>query len=308
MAKRYSMAIVTRTKNRPQLLKRAIESLDAQLNQDFIHVILNDGGEKKVLEDMLKEHPRKDRIIVHNNQPKGLVKALNMAIRAVDSEYVAILDDDDTWHPNRTKAVTQYFHANPEAKAVVVKMDTIVESVENGVIVKLDQYPHPDGEGSQISLFKQCNRNYLSNGILTYKRSLYDELGGYDESLTTAEDWDFGIRLMLKEDVGIVDSDGPLFYYHQRPQQMGDEGNSVHARVKEQEETINRIRNRYLRSDIHNGVAGVGFIMNATEQDLVNIVRLEGHVNRQLDITVDNIHKSIVHHSLVRVIRRKFSR
>jgi len=272
------VAIITRTKDRRMLLKRAIQSVESQTYPDYIHVILNDGGDRQALETLLKQHSNKRRKVIHNQRSVGITKALNQAIRAVDSKYVTILDDDDTWPPERLEKTIPYLEATGE-KAVVVKMDTIIEEIHGNEIRTISQSLHPESYEGEISLFKQCHKNYLSNAVITYRREVYEELGGYDETLPVGEDWDFGIRLLLKYDVAFLRDEKPLAFYHQRPNQHGDDGNSVHAAVYQQEKTINLIRNRYLRQDIAAGRFGVGYVMNKLEHDRLAVIRLEGHMN-----------------------------
>lgn len=272
------VAIITRTKGRIMLLERAIQSIEKQTFSDYIHVIFNDGGDKKAVEALAKKYGNKSRVVIHSNISIGLTRALNQAIRAANSTYIAILDDDDTWAPERLEKTVTYLDATGE-KAVVVKMDTIIEDVRDGEIHTLSQSLHPESGEGEISLFKQCHRNYLSNGAITYRRDVYEELGGYDETLPVGEDWDFGIRLLLKYDVGFLRTEPPLTFYHQRPNQQGTDGNSVHARVEQQEKTITVLRNRYLREDLKAGKLGVGYIMNNLEHDEVTVVRLERHIN-----------------------------
>lgn len=280
--KKLKVAIITRTMGRSTLLARALKSVQAQTYKDYVHVIVNDGDDPKKLEAFLEKYPAKNRVVVHSKEFVGLVKVLNLGVRAVDSEYVAIHDDDDTWAPERLEKTIPFLDKTG-AKAVVVKMDVVVEEIEGDTIRKISQELHPESGEGEISLFKQCYKNYLSNGVITYRRDVYDELGGYDETLKTAEDWDFGIRLMMKYDVEFLRDEPPLFFYHQRPKQKGADGNSVHADVYQQERTINIIRNRYLRDDLNAGKLGVGYIMNSVPSDLDVVVRLEGHVNRTAD-------------------------
>ena len=283
--KRPITAIITRTKNRPVLFERAVKSVLAQTSKDYIHVILNDGGDKEVVEKILAENPDENRKVIHNKESAGLVAALNQAIRAVDSEFIAILDDDDVWHPERLEKSLDTIAAHA-ACAAVAPMEIVIESIDEqgGIIEEIERKPHPESWSGEVNLFRQAHRNFLSNGAIHYSRDLYDKLGGYDESLPVAEDWDFGIRLLLETDVEQVRSEEALVYYNQRPSiKTGDLGNSVHARVLEQERAINIVRNRFLREELRKGVLGIGYIMNDSEQSLVNVVRLEGHVNRAVD-------------------------
>lgn len=283
-------AIITRTKNREFLLERAVKSVLAQTSKEYVHVILNDGGDAKKLESLLAQYPDKRRKVIHNENSVGITPALNQAIRATESDYITILDDDDVWHPERLERSLSVLAARG-AKASVVPMEIVIEQIDAAQIKEVERLPHPESWSGEINLYRQANRNYLSNGAIHYSRELYDRLGGYDETLPVAEDWDFGVRLLMEVDVEQVLSQEALVYYHQRPsvKNGGDIGNSVHAQVAEQERAINVVRNKYLRNDLKNRSLGIGYIMNDSEQNLNNVVRLEGHINRSAEQTKRDI-------------------
>jgi glycosyltransferase involved in cell wall biosynthesis len=286
------IAIITRTKNRNLLLERAIKSVQTQTFKDYVHVILNDGGDRDELELLLTKYPDSNRVVIHNKKSVGITVALNQAIRAIDSKYISILDDDDSWSPDRVAIVVAYLESSTNPGAIVV-MDRIVEKIENNKIVEISRNRWLEGV-ELVSLYKQCLDNYLSNGVFNYTRKVYEELGGYDENLDVAEDWDFGIRYMLRYDVDFINTDYALMYYHHRPEQTGSSGNSVFAGVDLHKRSLNILKNKYLREDLSTGKLGVGYIMNnlAYEQERENIVeqkgmervvRLEGHINYQAE-------------------------
>jgi glycosyltransferase involved in cell wall biosynthesis len=283
------IAVITRTKNRSILLRRAIESVEAQTYDNYIHVIVNDGGDKKAIEDLLAEYPAERRKVVHNKKTLGLTRALNVGIQAVSSEYIAMLDDDDSLHKDRLKDAVEYLDKHPNEVGVVNIMDKIIEEVDGDSIKELSR-DRWHAEMQAVSLYKQCLDNYLSNGAFTYRRTLYDELNGYDETLPAAEDWDFGVRTLLKYDIEILSTEHALYYYHHRPAQTGDAGNSVFAGIDSHRQALNRLQNKYLREDILAGRLGIGYIMNnlryereidiaSNEKSDAGIVRLEGHMN-----------------------------
>lgn len=302
-------AIVTRTKNRPFLLERAIKSVLAQTSKDYIHVVLNDGGDKDVVEKLLAKYPDPRRIVIHNEVSVGLTPALNQVIRAADSDFIAILDDDDRWHPERLERSSTVL-SDRNAQATVVPMEIVTEEVEDsrGRVREIERIPHPESWSGEVSLYRQIHRNFLSNGAVHYARELFEKLGGYDETLPVAEDWDFGVRLLLEVNVEQVRSDEALVQYHQRPSiKSGDVGNSVHAGVLEQERSINLLRNKYLREDLKRGSLGIGYIMNNTEQNVNDIVRLEAHINRatqQVVQEIDAAKRAVINSRLQNKIRR----
>ena len=286
------IAIITKSHGRPLLLDRAIQSIENQTYGDYIHVIFNDGEDARAVDAIARKYNNPRRRIIHSAANLGVTKALNKAIRAVNSTYIAILDDDDTWSPERLEKTVNFLDETG-AKAVVVKTDIIIEEIVDGQVRTISQLPHPESREGEVSLYKQCIKNYVSNGIVTYRRDVYDELGGYDEALETAEDWDFGLRLLLKYDIAYLDTRQPLFFYHQRPNQSGVEGNEVHAGVLKQEKTINKLRNRYLRQDLAVGRLGVGYIMNSTTQDLAILTTVKGHIDYSRRITDESIAREI---------------
>lgn len=304
------VAIITRTKNRNNFLKRAIESVQAQTYTDYIQVIVNDGGDKGAVEgivDALPQSFRKRIKLLHNNQSLGHTPALNQGIKSVKSKYVAILDDDDSWAPDYLKQ-TVGFLERTGSPGVVAVMDRIIERVlDNGTIefISKDRW-HP--EVKYVSLFEQCIDNYMPTVTFVYRRRVFDELGGYDETLGVAEDWDFSIRFLLKYDVDFLNTPDALSFYHHRPEASGSAGNSVFFGVDQHQYYQNLLANRYLRNDIKEGKLGIGYIVNSLKHERkmlelenrlrdAQTVRIEGHMNfvgREIERFIDDKFAAIV--------------
>ncbi len=297
MSKRI-VAIITRTKNRNVLLERAVKSVVSQVSKNYVHVILNDGGDHAGVEKVLDKYPDKNRVIIHNKKSVGLTRALNQAIKSVKSDYIAILDDDDSWLPERIGKVSEYLDEHTDEPGVAVWMDRVIEEVKGDEVVEVRRDRWYEGV-SEVSLYDQLLDNYLTNNCITYRRSLYDELGGYDETLEVAEDWDFGIRYLLKYDIFFIPE--VLALYHHRPDAKGPSGNSVFAGRDTHRRSMIKLRNRYLRQDIDKGRFGIGYIMNQQlsvrkisrvddDKALGRVVRLEGHINYATEQLRQSLH------------------
>lgn len=294
MAKQNSriplVAVITRTKDRPALLRRAIQSVHEQTMTSFVHVIINDGGDRREIEKVLQECKRFISTtvhVIHNETSMGMEAASNKAIRSVDSTFIAIHDDDDSWHPDFLKQTTEHLE-HSGAMGVVVTTDRIDEEIVDNTIrtIRITRWL-PGLE--RISLYKQCLDNYVTPITFLYRRSAFDTIGYYDEQLPVCADWDFGIRFLSAFDIDFLVSEPALANYHHRPKSKGIEGNSVYVGDKHAH-YMNLLRNKYLREDIRRGAFGVGYIMNSLaderEQELGHrshlleqVVRLEGHVN-----------------------------
>lgn len=318
------IVVVTRTKNRTVLLKRALESVQAQTMRDFVQVIVNDGGDKTAVEKLVKKYPKETIHVIHNDISVGHTRALNQGVKALKSTYVAILDDDDSWSPDCLENVVPFLDTTG-AKGAVVVMDRIIEEVKGANITEISRNRWLPGQ-KYISLYKQCIDNYLATNCFVYRRDAYDELGGYDEKLGVAEDWDFGLRFLMKYDVELLQTERPLAFYHHRPEMTGDSGNSVFAGVASHQYHQNMLANKYLRDDIQKGVFGIGYIINSLkydreaalakrQQELEDVVRLEGHVNYAADGIkqdvaegINSVKQAVESQALVSKIKRRLTR
>ena len=314
------VAIITRTKDRPVLLERAILSVHRQNFLDYIHVIINDAGDENVIDDLILKHQDliRGRVnIIHNNVSNGMEAASNKAIKSVDSKYIAIHDDDDTWHPDFLKMTVDYLETT-QSKGVVVVTDKVDEEIIDGKInqISVDRWlPH----ARVINLYKQCLDNYVTPITFLYERSVYDKIGYYDESLPVAGDWDFALRFLMEYDIDFLITKYALAYYHHRPNAQGKDKNSVFVdKGLLHEQKINLIANKYMREELKSGKLGIGYIMNSlrfedeTKNHIESLIdsthrnyatRIEGHIN----FTGKDIKKSVEENGVRGFMRRIFN-
>ena len=253
------VAVITRTKDRPQFLKRAIVSIAKQTYRDYIHVIVNDGGDRESVDDIvasLSDFQRDKTKVFHravsSNAPDTI---FNESIDRVDSEYFAIHDDDDTWHPDFLKYTVEALDGGSELGAVVARANKVIEYMRNGTIVEKKRLPYMPNMQA-ISLYRQCIDNQFTPIASLFRRSAYVEVGKFDSSLPVVGDWEFGIRLLMKYDAGFINPGYALANYHHR--NIGDDSFAKHDHRK----YVTMIANKYLRSELREGKIGPGYIMS----------------------------------------------
>lgn len=117
-----------------------------------------------------------------------------------------------------------------------------------------------------INLYRQCIDNQMTPITFIYKRSVYEEIGYYDESLPVVGDWDFGIRFLQKYDVEYLDPGFALANYHHHKPRANDMNNSYSSKEKHRYYT-NKLMNKYLRTEIAEGRFGAGYIMSKLKYD-----------------------------------------
>ena len=278
-----TVAVITRTKDRAVLLERAIQSVHSQTFKDFVHVIINDAGDPAPVDRLLDKYKTliDGRVkVIHNAESNGMEAASNKAIKSVDSLYVAIHDDDDTWHSEFLERAIERLKQAPDAKGVVVKTNKIIEEIKGEgsaatVSILKTQPWMPDLK--VINLYRQCMDNQMTPITFLYERSVYGEIGYYDENLPVLGDWDFGIRFLQKYEVEFLDPGFALANYHHRKFVAGSKtNNSFGDGVEKHRYWSNKLMNKYLRQELAEGRLGVGYIMSQlkyNQSTLANAVK-----------------------------------
>lgn len=254
------VAIITRTKDRPVFLRRAIKSIAEQTFNDYIHVIVNDGGNEASVEEIVNsQKPEvKSKIkLFHRSEPSGAPDTIfNESIDRVDSEYLAIHDDDDSWHKDFLLKTTESLNNNVDIAGVVVRTNKITEKTtpDSVKVVKTEAWMP---ELQAISLYRQFIDNQLTPIAFLFRRDAYEKVGKFDSLLPVVGDWEFGIRLLQKYEVAFFDPGFALANYHHR---VGMKDNSF---SKHDHRTyVTQVANKYLRQDLKKGTLGIGYIIS----------------------------------------------
>jgi len=261
MSKMPKVLVVTRTKDRLLFLERALRSVQLQTMTDFVQVVINDGGEQAPVDELTKKYNPERIRVIHNKASKGMEAATNKAVKSVESEYIAIHDDDDTWHPEFLEQTVKLLDESG-AMGIVVRTDKVTEAVVDNRIKILKTEPWmPDMK--VINLYRQCIDNQMTPITFIYRRKVLDEIGYYDESLPVLGDWDFGLRFLQKYDVEFLDPGYALAFYHHRRYIEGVAGNTNFGNGHEKHRYYtNRILNKLLRQELAEGRLGAGYIMS----------------------------------------------
>ncbi|MEX2435866.1 MAG: glycosyltransferase [Balneolaceae bacterium] len=173
-------AVVT-THNRPGLLKRALDSVVAQTYPNLELIVVDDGSAES--SEAIVD-PYGDQIpvrFIRNETPKGACKARNQGIENAAGEFVAGLDDDDEWHPDRIEKL-----AGEYSDDVSFVTSDVWMVIKNGRAVWKKK--------KMITLNDLLYSNKVGNQGLIKKEYL-KKIGGFDESLSAAQDYDLWIRL-----------------------------------------------------------------------------------------------------------------
>lgn len=203
----------------------SLNSVIGQTFQDFEIVIVDDGSIDRTQELCLKfagQYPEKVRC--HHQENKGPSSARNAGIALSLGEYVAFLDADDYWDEQFLELMLNKLI---DLRADIVVCDNYRLEYMNGSLKSEEIEKRSDELVQSSSLYKAFLKEDLIGGParVLYKRTLLDEMEGYDERLSVTECWDFWIRFFQKEKrVSILRQ--PLYYYHVR-----DDGSNITRRA-----------------------------------------------------------------------------
>jgi glycosyltransferase involved in cell wall biosynthesis len=183
----------------------AIESLLAQTLPP-IEIIVCDDGSTDDLEGALA--PYRDRITLLKKQNGGEASAKNLAARVASGDFLAIIDADDVYLPERLEALSDLSVARPDLDILTTDCRVIVE---RRFVRTCYQEPFPVGDQRRAIL----EGNFVGPGHMAVRRAPFLSIGGFDESFRWATDWDCWIRLIFAGTrVGLVDE--PLAEYRVR--------------------------------------------------------------------------------------------
>ena len=259
-----TVAIITRTKNRPMLLKRALKSVSIQDFNDYVHIIVNDGGNENEIHELIQQLPNNQQekiLYLCNKTSIGMEASSNRAIQESNSEYIAFLDDDDTWEPNFLSTTIEFLDSHPNDMGITTKCNYIQEEICDGKAIILNSRPYKPHISSH-SLYEICIENNILNHSFVYRRSALDTVGLYNETLKVLGDWDFNLRFLRQYDIPLLPA--RLANYHVRTAKSSH-GNTITINIDLHKHTRMQINNRELRKDLLEGSLGFGFLINASE-------------------------------------------
>jgi glycosyltransferase involved in cell wall biosynthesis len=180
--------------NRYIMLKKAVDSVLSQRYKDFELIIVDDGSTDNT---SCIESDYGDSIIYIRQSNKGVSAARNTGIKRANSPFIAFLDSDDLWLPNKLLEQHRYIKENPLIQ--IHQTDEIW--IRNGVRVNsLKKHRKIDGDIFTTSL-ELC---LVSPSSVVLKRELFGRYGLFDEDLPVCEDYDMWLRITCFEKAGLI--------------------------------------------------------------------------------------------------------
>jgi len=194
--KKPLISVIIPTYNRGWIIKEAIDSVLSQDYRDFELIIVDDGSTDNTLEIL---NAYQDDITVLRQNNYGVSAARNWGITAASGRFIAFLDSDDLWLPQKLFRQVEFFNKNPDAQ--------ICQTEETWIRKGVRVNPKKRHKKLWGMIFEQSLALCLvSPSAVMIRRSLFDEVGVFDEKLPVCEDYDLWLRISCRFPVYLVDT------------------------------------------------------------------------------------------------------
>lgn len=224
------VSIITRTKDRPLLLERAIESVLSQSFVNWEHLIIDSNQvchqEFDELLQKYSEHYKNRLKIVKNIDDIPLDPSMNIGLKNADGDYLVFHDDDDSWEVDFLQKTVNYLDNNSDFGGVVTDINYHIEEIVGDEIKVHQKYPSESLSPMSIkNIF--FTKNYHCPISFLFRKKCSDEVGFFNQNLLKYGDREFFLRFLKKYKVANLQE--PLANYHARPYNQQVYANSTLA-------------------------------------------------------------------------------
>lgn len=214
------LAVIIPTYNRAARVRQTVETLLASGVPLHEVLVVDDGGS-----DDTEAHLAGTPGVRYVRQANaGPARARNTGAAAATADVLCFLDDDDSWPDASMARLLTQLGGAPDIAAVFAdtsmgnEVDGFVSFIETYSGDALQRLPHhtsPDGlvRHDFEPFFRQlARRNLMFLGSLLVRRDTFLQIGGFDEGLRGAADWEFFMRLALQASVAFSPGSAPSLY------------------------------------------------------------------------------------------------
>lgn len=198
------VSVVIPTYNRAHLVGRAIESVLAQTFEDFEILVIDDASTDNTASVVEGYQDSRIRYLVQSEN-RGVSAARNRGLREARGQFIAFLDSDDEWFPDKLEKQAAHFRQLSEDVGLIYcGVETIDDKGETWIF-------HPEHRGDVYRHMLFENAVHTGSGVMV-RREVICSAGFFDEKIPAIEDWDYWVRIARFYKFDFVEE--PLFRYH----------------------------------------------------------------------------------------------
>lgn len=222
------ISVVIPMYNSKDTIQRALQSVvDQDYKGLFEIIVVNDGSKDNSMEvvELFIERNKSSNIVLISQLNGGVSKARNTGLKNVTGNYIALLDSDDAWFPNKISSQMHILENNSN-------IDFIGTAFE-GFYFK----NNAEGELINVKFKKLIFKNYFQPSTVLMKKSIIDKIGLFDESQKYAEEGNFFFR--VSQEFNCFFYNKKLIVYGDGKMGFGESGLSANLKEMEKGELKN---------------------------------------------------------------------
>lgn len=202
MDRNQMVSVIIPTYNRAASIGNSIQSVLNQTWQNYEIIIVDDGSTDNTRQ--VVEHFDDDRIrYICMEKNGGASRARNEGIRQAKCEFIAFLDSDDEWMPQKLEKQMQVILQAPEKVGLVYcRMRGLRK---DGKFIYCPELSLKKEQLEGNLLANLVGSNVIGTPAMLIRKKCLDQTGGFDEGLRCLEDWELVLRIAEKWEIGFVD-------------------------------------------------------------------------------------------------------
>lgn len=202
------VSVIIPTFNRALLLERALRSVHSQSFPNFEVIVVDDGStdnSKAIVEDLCHKLSPHQSWSYHFQNNGGVSSARNLGAALARGKWLAFLDSDDEWLPEKLHVQMDYLEAKPELEFVF--SDEIW--LRNGLRVNPKKKHQKSGGRVFFAAVQEC---FIGCSTVVIQKEFFKNCGGFREDFPVCEDYDLWLKIAAEHVVGFIDE--PLVVRH----------------------------------------------------------------------------------------------
>lgn len=206
------VSVIIPTYNSARYLTEAVDSVFHQTYTALECIVVDDGSTDHTHDILTKLLARYPRLKTAHKPNGGPSSARNLGLRSSSGDFVSFVDADDVLLADKIERQLGFLSAHPDVGLVYSDYLVVSENLQPLATFVAEMPPALD------SVDALCYRNWFNPLVTLLRRSLIDTIGGFDEALAVAEDWDYWIRCASVAPIAYLP--GPVALYRQHAGQL----------------------------------------------------------------------------------------
>lgn len=182
-------SVLVAVHNGQQYIERCIRSVLAQTYKPSEIVCIDDGSTDNTYNELVKWQKKSTIpiIVIRNPQNSGLTKSLTLGLTKTSYPFIARIDIDDTWQPEKLALQAGYLQSHPEYGIIGCWYKNVSPHTK-----RVFRLPETDSDIKK-TIFKQ---NPFGHSCVVFRKDIVESVGGYDTNITYGQDRDLWFRLL----------------------------------------------------------------------------------------------------------------